>query len=138
MRKAPVDIGLFTAAYIALPFVSFLLKHKGLKKTERFLSRRVVSDSGRSDDFVDRAALSVSRAAGYGPCRGKCLEQAFTLWWMLAFLGVDSRIRLGIYKAGEQFEAHAWVECRDRIVIGDEGVDRFEPLLDVTLERSPK
>ncbi len=134
-----------------LPIVGLLLKNKGLKRTERLLARRIPGGARQANDSRDESvwlehqktlisttALAVGRAANHGFYRGKCLEQAFTLWWMLAMMGVDSQIRLGIYQSvSAGFEAHAWVEYCGQVVFGGEtSPDRFKPLLDIKVSRT--
>ncbi|MGH9544213.1 MAG: lasso peptide biosynthesis B2 protein [Terriglobales bacterium] len=42
---------------------------------------------------------------------------------------MQSRIRIGVSKDAGQFEAHAWVESQDRVVIGDSGLQRYTPMM---------
>ena len=136
LRLRPIDWWLFACAIVLLPIVGVLLKHKGLKKTERLLSRRISEPRSGNNRLVSQAATAVTRASLYGLSGGKCLEQAFTLWWMLAILGVDSNIRFGVYKNEAEFEAHAWVESDNQIVIGEQdSARRFEPLPEVKIGR---
>ena len=39
-----------------------------------------------------------------------CLEQSLVLWWLLRRRGIAADLRIGARKAGQRFEAHAWVE----------------------------
>jgi Transglutaminase-like superfamily len=41
--------------------------------------------------------------------------------------GLQSRIQIGVSKDAGRFEAQAWVESQDRVVIGDSGLQRFTP-----------
>lgn len=54
---------------------------------------------------------AVRAAARYGLVRATCLEQALAQRWLLRKGGVSAELRIGVRKAGEKFEAHAWVEC---------------------------
>ena len=60
-----------------------------------------------------------------------CLTQALALQWLLARAGQCARIHVGVAKQGARgFEAHAWLESRGEILIGDdEPLDRFAPIL---------
>ena len=61
-----------------------------------------------------------------------CLTQALAVQFLLARSGYASRIQIGVAQDEEsRFEAHAWVECRNAVVIGASGVARFTPLLSV-------
>ncbi|HKE07531.1 MAG TPA: lasso peptide biosynthesis B2 protein, partial [Candidatus Acidoferrum sp.] len=39
-----------------------------------------------------------------------CLEESLILWYLLRKQGIASRLRIGVRKVNEKFEAHAWVE----------------------------
>lgn len=123
---------------LTLPIVSALLKLRGFRRTERFMARfsRSSFQSNVSEVRVAQAARMVSIAAVRGLYKAQCLEQAITLWWMLGVMGINSTIRLGIYKSGESVEAHAWVLHEEKIVIGQMNDEKeFTPLLDVNIER---
>ena len=60
----------------------------------------------------------VLAAARHSIFPSTCLERSLVLWWLLARRGVASRLRIGVRKSGEKFEAHAWVE-RDGVAIGE-------------------
>jgi hypothetical protein len=67
---------------------------------------------------VDRLACAIRAAARYVPA-ATCLTQAVALQWLLVRSGYAPRIHVGVRKGTEaRFEAHAWVECNDQVVIG--------------------
>lgn len=58
-----------------------------------------------------------------------CLTQALALQWLLSRSGHTSRIHLGARRdASGKFEAHAWVECEDRVVMGGAKAEDYVPL----------
>ncbi len=127
-----------TLFVLALPVVARLLKRKGFRKTEQMLARfsRTPLESPPLNR-VESAARMVSIAARRGPYDAQRLEQAVTLWWMLGLMGIETSIRMGIYKNGDAVEAHAWVLFDDEIVLGElEQRADYKPLLDVNIERS--
>jgi Transglutaminase-like superfamily len=67
-------------------------------------------------------------ASRYVP-RASCLTQALVLHILLRREGLPSRIRIGVSKDAGFFEAHAWVESHDRVVIGDSGLQRYVPMM---------
>jgi len=72
---------------------------------------------------------AVITGARYFP-RATCLTQALAAHAMLAGSGQASRIEIGVAKdSASRFEAHAWVICNDRIVLGGPEVSRYTPLL---------
>ena len=48
----------------------------------------------------------------------KCLMQALIVFQTLKKLGIASDFRLGVKKEQDQFSTHAWVEIKDRTIIG--------------------
>ncbi len=78
----------------------------------------------------DEAAFFISRMAARVPWRSDCLVQALAGQSWLARLRIPSEIVVGTAKlANGQFDAHAWLRCGDRIVLGGD-VSRFQPLLE--------
>ena len=67
---------------------------------------------------ADRIAWAVSVAAGYVP-GATCLVQALVARDLLRSAGYPARICLGVdTRAEDRFQAHAWVECEGRILLG--------------------
>ncbi|MBO6655578.1 MAG: lasso peptide biosynthesis B2 protein [Pseudomonadales bacterium] len=128
---------LLVVSTMALPVVAMLLKYRGFRRTEQLLSRFSRGPiSVDATEKVHRAARMVSIAAHKGPFNAQCLEQAITLWWMLGLVGIETTIRMGIYKRGDAVEAHAWVLYQEEIVLGElERLSNYTPLLDVNIER---
>lgn len=44
------------------------------------------------------------------PGKFTCLEESLVLWYLLRGQGIAARLRIGVRKINEKFEAHAWVE----------------------------
>jgi hypothetical protein len=107
--------GLFLGASVLLPLVSISLKWRGFRQTKALLERFLTVAHGSTNlDVQARTALTARmvRAAGYyGIGHPNCLNLSLALWWLLARQGIASDLRVGVRKAGEKFEAHAWVEC---------------------------
>jgi hypothetical protein len=77
---------------------------------------------------VDRLAWAVRAAARYVPL-ATCLTQALALQWLLVRSGHASSVHLGARKSPEgKFEAHAWIECENRVVIGGPLAQEYVPL----------
>lgn len=93
---------------------------------------------------VWREAHAVRRAARLVP-RGSCLTQAMALQLVLARRGEPCSVRIGVDRnlatknssatasaggadtASSRFEAHAWVEWQDRVILGGD-ISRWKPL----------
>lgn len=75
-------------------------------------------DSGIDWSLVEYTAAAVRAVSSFVP-RASCLTQAISTSVILRKRGLPSRIRIGVDREkAPEFEAHAWVEVADRIVIG--------------------
>jgi len=113
--------GLFLGALVLLPLVTLLLRIRGYRATERTLRGRLGPPAGSGEaaaELAGTASRMVLAAARHSIFPSTCLERSLVLWWLLARRGVASRLRIGVRKSGEKFEAHAWVE-RDGVAIGE-------------------
>jgi len=54
-----------------------------------------------------------------------CLPQALTLKY---FLNSQTELIIGVQKQNEKFEAHAWVQQENEILIGESPNDHFTPI----------
>ena len=71
---------------------------------------------------------AVRLAARYVP-GASCLTQAITAQLLLSWSGVKSRLHVGVSRT-EKFEAHAWLECDGRVLLGGElESSRYAPIL---------
>lgn len=111
--------GIFLRAVALLPVISFSLRIRGFRATQLSLQKYLPEVESSGSDHSDlkktaRAALTARmvRSAAYrGLGNATCLDNSLALWWLLARQGIESKVRIGTRKAGEKFEAHAWVEC---------------------------
>ena len=68
--------------------------------------------------IVDRVVQAVSTAGRY--LAATCLVQALVAQVLLARRGHQASLRIGVVKnGGGQLEAHAWIEYKETIIIGD-------------------
>jgi hypothetical protein len=78
---------------------------------------------------IARIGWTVTEVSQYIPM-ATCLTQALATQVLLGWQGHAARLRIGVARSDVgQFQAHAWVECQGRVVIG--GADapvRFTPL----------
>jgi hypothetical protein len=79
---------------------------------------------------IDSIAWAVTVASRYVPA-ATCLTQALAVQGLLAGRGHPACLCIGLARsAAGRFQAHAWVECAGRVVIGGaEAPIRFTPLL---------
>ena len=106
---------LFLRALAMLPLVSLSLRLRGFHSTRSTLQRTLSYHTPEmdSDSLNKQVALTshmVNAADRHGLVHPSCLAKSLTLWWLLGRQGITSRLRIGIRKENDQFEAHAWVE----------------------------
>jgi hypothetical protein len=94
----------------------------------------ILAGQGRSQtqpsdpSLPDRVAWAVRVIGRYVP-RATCLVQALTAQALLMRSGFPSNLRIGVAKAEERFQAHAWVESQGRVIAGAGEIERYTPLL---------
>ncbi|HET7890037.1 MAG TPA: lasso peptide biosynthesis B2 protein [Candidatus Sulfotelmatobacter sp.] len=60
------------------------------------------------------------------PLPMKCLGRSVALYWLLRLEGIDATVHIGVRKDQHDIDAHAWVQCGDRIINDSEDVaDRY-------------
>jgi hypothetical protein len=100
---------------VLLPLVALSLRWRGFRATqaalERFLPKaNPEPDAALANKDAAVTAHMVNAADRHGLVHPSCLAKSLTLWWLLARQRIPSRLRIGIRKEKERFEAHAWVE----------------------------
>lgn len=135
------------AALTALTLVRLTLAALGFRRTQALLSRHAAVRGAApaatvpDRETAERIARAVDRAAGFGFLPPSCLPRSLTLWWLLQRQGLPAELRIGVRRAEDRLEAHAWVEREGR-VLGDQPdvQDRFRafegPLPDLGGKRS--
>jgi hypothetical protein len=92
---------------------------------------RQPSRSGTSSHSPGEIAWAVRVASSYVP-KATCLVQALAAEWILARCGYASRLHIGVARAepsgGRGLDAHAWLECGGRVLLGGAGADRYQDL----------
>jgi hypothetical protein len=105
----------------------WLVSFRALRCVVGFLAK---PSAGRMTAFsAEQLSWAVSGVSRYVP-RASCLTQALVLHVMLTRGGQRSQIYIGVAKEKNgRFESHAWVECGDRVMIGDIYLERFTPMM---------
>jgi hypothetical protein len=107
--------GLFRNAVALFPLIRIHLRSRGYKKTQQWLQKRLHASPQASPNnetsSVSLTCRMVNAAAHYGIVRRPtCLEESLALWYFLRRQGIPSKLRIGVRKIADKFEAHAWVE----------------------------
>jgi hypothetical protein len=81
---------------------------------------------------IERFVWAVKVVSRYVP-RASCLTQAVAVQALLARAGHESSIEIGVAKdTAQQFQAHAWVVCDNKIVLGGPNVAGYARLTALT------
>jgi len=120
---------LFLRAIVLLPLVALSLRWRGFRATQaalqRFLSNaKPELGAALASKVAAVTAHMVNAADRHGLVHPSCLAKSLTLWWLLARQGIPSRLRIGIRKEKERFEAHAWVE-RDGTALNEPDEEHY-------------
>ena len=80
--------------------------------------------AGRGSKPVDRIVWAV-RAASRSMPGTTCLCSALALQRLLSAQGCASELQIGVAREAKGIAAHAWVLHEGRVLIGEEGQDRY-------------
>ena len=96
-----------------------------VKKFSKIFSRP--TNNHNVNVTVDDIIWSVRAVSQYVP-KATCLTQAITAQILLSRHNLISKLKIGVMKK-EEFEAHAWLEINDQIVLG-ESEKKYKPILE--------
>jgi hypothetical protein len=106
---------------VAIRLGLWLLSFQKLRALVTRLGQCPVGSHSANSLPVDRIAWAV-RAVGQFVPYASCLTQALAGQVLLARRRHPTRLHIGVArKSQEGLEAHAWLECEGRIVLGDHG-----------------
>lgn len=77
----------------------------------------------------ERVAWAVA-AAGRYVLKATCLVKALAGQALLARRGHAARLCIGVAKPAGRLEAHAWLECEGRVLLGGSEADRYAGLVE--------
>ena len=83
------------------------------------MNRRFPRASGAPPLDLLRAARRLDQAARFCPLPLTCLSKALTGKALMARYGHPGELCIGVAKTDGKFEAHAWLECEQNVVIGN-------------------
>ena len=125
---------LFLRAAALLLLVGISLHTRGYKKTQDWLQKRLRKQKvskptvGLDLDLLGVTCRMVRAAEHHALIRSTCLEESLTLWYLLGQQNIATRVRIGVRKQTEKFEAHAWVEHGGKALMQSEEMHRhFAP-----------
>jgi hypothetical protein len=110
------------SAITLLPMTGAALRILGFQRWKSFLAiiipREIPLQPVTPEALQDagETARMVAAAAREGVFRGKCLEKSTVLWFLLCRKRIPAELRIGVRRAANGLEAHAWVEVQGTIV----------------------
>jgi len=91
---------------------------------------RFTAVSGESHAIpLEKLTWAVAVMSRYVP-KATCLTRALTAQILLAGQNYDSNLKIGVSKSNGKFEAHAWLEADNKIVLGESEVE-YTPILNM-------
>lgn len=120
-RLHPAERRFFAAALLSMASIRLALLFWPLQRVIRATDSINVRWPRRNTTPVGlhRAAKRISQAARLCSGPSTCLSQAIAARFLLGRIGLPSELRIGVRKAEGKFEAHAWLECPEGIIIGN-------------------
>ncbi len=117
-RRSAADGPLLVRSWLLLGAARLALWVVPLPVVRRWLAWAARPGGGRGAT-PDRIAWAIGRARRLVP-RATCLPQALAAEALLRRAGHPADLRIGVAKTGPgRLLAHAWVECRGRVIVGD-------------------
>jgi hypothetical protein len=121
-RHAPIYMEAGALLLVVAPGLRWL----GLPRTQALLDQWMQAPArpasprlvGRA---IDRVGRRIPRGSG-------CLPQALVAQAMLVRRGLPATVHLGVGVPGRDFEAHAWTESVDGVVVGGERQREVTPI----------
>jgi hypothetical protein len=121
LRLPAAERGFFVSALASLVGVRIALLFWPVQRVIRATDTMKCGwlDGYASQTGLQNAAKRIAQAGRLCGGGSTCLSEAIAARFLLARAGFPSELRIGVRKTGGKFEAHAWLECPDNIVIGN-------------------
>ena len=125
-RKKWLLVNVFSvlAIYKCLLFLFPFNKFLKATKTSSLSGKTV------SENTISQIVWAINVVSNRIPLGFTCLVQALSAKWLLNN-HPDIRIRIGVNKSKTQgFTAHAWVDYKNKTILGEQTTQVFEPILE--------
>lgn len=112
LRLSASEVMELFCAVLGVPVVALTLRLVSLRVIRRVIAATSAhtTKASVSPERAMRIAKLVSAAARRSPVESTCMARALALHWLLRLRGMESSLRIGVRKRGENLEAHLWVE----------------------------
>jgi hypothetical protein len=115
--------------FFLLPAVWLRIRLSGFHKARRAAELELPSGPVQPEqapmDFAQRCAQLTAIAARHGLYQANCLHQSLALCRLLREKGLPARLRVGVRKNAQPFQAHAWIEL-EGIPLGQQSIAEYE------------
>ena len=133
----------FARALFWLPATRVLLRLIGFRRTLGFYQQNNVlaaqyTPANHDLDTATMAAHMISIAANHGLYRAGCLPKSLVLVKFLQARDIPCNLKIGARRKGEDFGAHAWVECGGVAINEDTDVESRYAVFDTPSGRRSK
>ena len=132
MRLSAGERWLFLKASLMLWVVKLGLIVLPFETLRRYLDKLVRLPSGFSmsgERSADQVVWAVELAGRLMPRASTCLTQALSAQVLLLRRGYPALVHIGTVRGERgEFEAHAWVESEDEVVLGGDELERYTRL----------
>ena len=78
----------------------------------------MAATEARISQDPQQLAYLVGLASHYHILNSTCLEKALILYGLLRRRGIEAHLRIGTMLNEAGFQAHAWIEYQDRVILG--------------------
>ena len=120
-RKAwelsPSDCFQLLKITVAIFVIRIALRLLRFRTISCLFPRMAASEAGIRQDPQELAYL-VGLASRYHILNPTCLEKALILYGLLRRRGIEAHLRIGTMLNEAGLQAHAWIECQDRVILG--------------------
>ena len=128
-KLSPTKKGLLIKSMILIIFIRLSLYLFSFSRVKNISKRFSSSNKNQKDgETIEDIVWSIRVASIFVP-RATCLTQAITGQILLSRYHHPSNLKIGVMKEDE-FEAHAWLEIDDEIILG-ESEKEFVPILEL-------
>ena len=123
------DKSIIVKSFLLLWTVRIMLWILPFSVTQKILGRFTAVSDGSHSIPMEKLTWAVAVMSMYVP-KATCLTRALAAQILLAGQNYPSNIKIGVSKTEGNFEAHAWLESGDKIVLGQSETE-FVPILNI-------
>jgi hypothetical protein len=113
----PVDRNLLLKTFFYSYYVRLIIWALSFSRVQKIAERMGKKDSSKSKINIKQIIWAVDAIDPY-IVKSTCLTRAITAQILLGQQNFTSKLNIGVIKDNENFEAHAWLEVDDDVILG--------------------